>query len=405
MNALPPVDIPAEARRRLTALLHRPTEEAPRWIERLRELRRLESWPTFRWSLRLLANLDRPDREAERLIESVAEHRLVLTGRLERDPGLIVAALDYLSHRAGLLTDPVVMEAATLSELERSAAVDELTRALNRAAFDRGLARELRRSQRYALPFSLVLLDLDHFKAINDDYGHPYGDRVLARVAELLQGAVRECDRVFRFGGEEFVLLLPETERVGAMVVAQRARRKVKQTFDDEEFAGQRIGLTVSAGISTYPHDGNEAPVLLEAADRALYHAKEEGRDRVVAYHAERRRDVRFPFNMASRVTLRGPDDTDPLYADPLDLSRGGALVAVEDGRRLDGEVEVEFATEHCFGSVSDSSLSIRGQVVRVEPDASLDRVAIRFDEPLPLRVLSEHALFLDAGIPVGDSH
>lgn len=165
------------------------------------------------------------------------------------------------------------------AELRRLSHTDELTQTLNRRGFDAALKRELALSERYQRPFSVVAVDIDHFKRINDVYGHAAGDRVLSAVADLLRDAVRmDVDVIGRTGGEEFVLLLPATRKDGAIALAERVRdRLARQSF---EIGGEAISITASFGVAG-GEDGGDADQLLRAADAALYAAKRSGRNRV----------------------------------------------------------------------------------------------------------------------------
>lgn len=169
----------------------------------------------------------------------------------------------------------------TNEKLDKLARTDELTDLANRREVERRLEVEVERARRYGSPLSAVILDLDHFKAVNDRYGHQAGDRVLQRFARLLHDGVRSPDIVGRYGGEEFVIVLPESGREGATELVRRILEDVRGT--SIESGGETIEITSSAGVATLM-DAEESPSeLLRRADDALYRAKEEGRDRVVA--------------------------------------------------------------------------------------------------------------------------
>ena len=165
--------------------------------------------------------------------------------------------------------------------LEVLAHTDPLTAVLNRRALNERLASELERVKRYESTVSLLLIDIDHFKRVNDNYGHLVGDDVLTDVGALLQSAVRTVDVVARYGGEEFVIALPETGVVGATIFAER----VRELIEEHEFShagGKALHLTASVGVATYPSPGLETVEdLLGKADQGLYRAKAEGRNRV----------------------------------------------------------------------------------------------------------------------------
>ncbi len=187
----------------------------------------------------------------------------------------------------------ISIENAELHEVvARQAVTDDLTGISNHRHFSDWIEREAARLQRYEGELSLVLLDIDNFKAVNDTHGHLQGDRVLVAVADVLRSESREIDEVARFGGEEFVLALPGTPREGAMEVAERLRKRIDEIAVPAESEGVTIGVTVSLGVATGPADGSAGRDLIAAADRALYEAKRLGKNRVEATPGGDRRDA-----------------------------------------------------------------------------------------------------------------
>jgi diguanylate cyclase (GGDEF)-like protein len=167
--------------------------------------------------------------------------------------------------------------------LQKLAVHDELTGLENRRAFFARLDGELKRVGRYHHPLALMMLDIDHFKAVNDTYGHAAGDAVLRRLAEIMEKNIRPFDQVARYGGEEFVILVPETTIEGALAGAERLRMAVADTpFHIEQ--GKTIDVTVSIGVAACPRDADTGEGLIKAADDSLYQAKRGGRNRVRKY-------------------------------------------------------------------------------------------------------------------------
>lgn len=167
------------------------------------------------------------------------------------------------------------------ADLVRSAQYDGLTGLKQRGTFLGDFESEASRSRRGGPAFSLALFDLDHFKRLNDEHGHPVGDQVLKAFAAVLRASIRKHDTAGRYGGEEFALLMPSTGKDTAAKVAERVRRELETrgiTVD-----GKRVDVTVSAGVATYGQDGEDWDALLSAADSALYAAKGGGRNRIVA--------------------------------------------------------------------------------------------------------------------------
>lgn len=199
-------------------------------------------------------------------------------------------ALDYLVK--GEIT-PRVLERSlryalklgeTLEALRRMATRDQLTGLLNRREFERILPEEEERARRFSHPLALVMVDVDHFKVVNDTHGHPVGDVVLREVARRVAGEVRTVDRVVRFGGEELVLILVQTNRDEALATARRVGAAVEHA---PILVGSNVALnvTVSAGVAVLPDDAQSGPALLNAADKALYAAKARGRNCAVAFN------------------------------------------------------------------------------------------------------------------------
>jgi diguanylate cyclase (GGDEF)-like protein len=181
--------------------------------------------------------------------------------------------------------------------LERQVMTDPLTGLYNRRYLYERLGTELRRAQRYHRPLSLILVDLDHFKGVNDEYGHQQGDVVLARFGRLLVESLREPDVACRYGGEEFAVILPETDPDQAIAVAEKLRRRLKER-DVVDDLGENV-ITISQGIASFPSAdiGNENDIV-KKADDALYAAKNGGRDRV---------EVAEAVPGAAPIPTRGP--------------------------------------------------------------------------------------------------
>jgi two-component system, cell cycle response regulator len=164
-----------------------------------------------------------------------------------------------------------------------SAISDGLTGLYNHAYFKKFLGLELKRSLRQNYPTSLLMLDLDNFKSVNDRFGHPTGDRVLQDMAGIIKDGVREVDLAARYGGEEFAVVLPYADTEGAMIVAQRILEAVRAYRPEDDLAVRVEGVTVSIGLATCPGDNDQPDSLIKTADRLLYKAKSSGKNRIAA--------------------------------------------------------------------------------------------------------------------------
>jgi diguanylate cyclase (GGDEF)-like protein len=188
-------------------------------------------------------------------------------------------------------------------ELEKLSVEDGLTKLHNHRHFQEELRREFSRAQRYNDPLSLIMIDLDHFKDVNDKFGHPFGDKVLREAAVLIRDSVRDTDVCARYGGEEFTVILPKTMMTGALAVAERIHKEMNQKVYAEDAPPERAGeaaakvaaagriserVTASFGIASYPSkDITSAELLVRFADQALYRAKGEGRNAICVYQSQ----------------------------------------------------------------------------------------------------------------------
>lgn len=197
-----------------------------------------------------------------------------------QEPGAPFSAkeLDILmkvSTQLGLVIDRILLN----EETKAMATIDPLTGLNNRYVFNKEMTKEINRARRFGLPLSLLIADLDHFKKVNDTYGHLAGDETLRKVAALISGSARNTDIACRYGGEEFAVLLPMTDAAGALAIAERLRQNVEQL--KIEFDKRSIEITISIGVATY--QGESAARFFERADQAAYRSKIEGRNRVSA--------------------------------------------------------------------------------------------------------------------------
>jgi diguanylate cyclase (GGDEF)-like protein len=189
------------------------------------------------------------------------------------------------------------------------ATIDQLTGLRTRPFLFNALDRELARSQRTGRAFCVLMIDMDDLKGINDRHGHLFGDRALRLVGAVIRAGIRRIDTGARFGGDEFVVLLPETDPTGGWVLAEKVRRGVAEAGLDAN--GERIPTSVSVGLVTYPQDGETADALLEAADEAMYRSKRGGRDRTTRVPV-----MDVPAPGAGRASARGASDGSS--ADPV---------------------------------------------------------------------------------------
>ena len=197
----------------------------------------------------------------------VVEHGLKSGSRIERR---VVSMVERFAAHGAL----ALLNAQLLEHVQRLAALDGLTLVANRRTFETVLARELSRATRTGEELSLVMLDIDHFKQLNDQHGHQAGDEVLRQVARILDEHSRDFDTTARYGGEEFAVVLPNCSAADSLEIAERLRRAVAE-------AETAVPVTASLGVATFPTHARDEPALIGAADEALYESKRNGRNRV----------------------------------------------------------------------------------------------------------------------------
>jgi diguanylate cyclase (GGDEF)-like protein len=210
----------------------------------------------------------------EALATEIASHSTLNVGT-----AMAVVALIAMLHA----TLMALVVARLIQQLRWGARHDGLTGLLNRRAMQETIDQELNRSRRAGDTFAVVMLDIDHFKAINDVHGHPAGDHALKHIAALLQTAVRKVDRVGRFGGEEFIVLLPGVGLAQAAVTAETLRQRLAAQLVQREGEGEALALSASFGVAEWKGPTEDPSRLLMRADQALYRAKRAGRNQVQA--------------------------------------------------------------------------------------------------------------------------
>jgi diguanylate cyclase (GGDEF)-like protein len=227
--------------------------------------------------------------DARTLWEKITAHQERLAERGGPAIGIHTAAYDYFLTRTSLIPDPLLVDRGFYRRIKREALIDGLSGIFNRNYFERMLQQELYRAMRYQKAFSLLLLDIDDFKAINDTKGHLFGDTVIRRVAELLIKTGRGGDIVARYGGDEFVCFLPETPGSGACEFGIRLLASINKDAFFTEY-----GISVSGGVSEYPYDADTVTDLFRHADEVLYKAKASGKGRMFMNENNRRKYLRY---------------------------------------------------------------------------------------------------------------
>jgi diguanylate cyclase (GGDEF)-like protein len=228
---------------------------------------------------RATTQLDLRETQCVHVWEEMLLRRRELSEQLHRSVSLHTALMDVLSS-AGLIRVPVLVEYGEFKKLQVNAVTDPLTGLYNRRLFTESFEKELNRARRYGLPLSIVTLDLHRFKEVNDKYGHPRGDDVLRGAASTLQKALRTSDSAFRIGGDEFALLLPQTDAAQALALSRRVGTVFAETLQPLHLA---VSVTMDHGVATFPPDGDQSDLLIRVADERLYRLKHANHSRTAA--------------------------------------------------------------------------------------------------------------------------
>ncbi len=345
--------------------------------EALRSLEQALGVQAYAEILYCLTRQEFPPEAARDHWRAVLRHREQLALALGRDVGLRVALCDYFVNIAPRVKNPVIVEVHLLRRQEEMALRDDLTGLSNRRHFNLELARELERYRRFGEPFSLVLLDLDHFKIFNDTHGHQAGDEALKAVAQAMLETARAIDLCVRYGGEEFILILPQTGKEEALVAAERLREAVAEKRV-VCFGHDCGGVTVSAGVASFPEDAYSTAGLVRRADQALYRAKAT-RNTVFAFHDESRKHPRVPVRLEAELHLaQGGVST----CQTRDMSLGGLLCEADGALPLGTEVDIVLRR-----GGRESRHPLRARAVRVtrEPNGSFT-LALNFQPSGPAR-------------------
>jgi len=250
------------------------------------------------------------EEEAKSYWPGIIANMQEMTEALHRPCAPSLAVLDYFTRVCQYLHSPILVESKFFRQTEKLVMTDHLTKLFNRRYFDISLSKEMRRAVRYTKTLSVVMIDLDNFKKINDTYGHMFGDLVLENFAGVLQRITRQEDIACRYGGEEFVILLPEVNASGGLCLLRRIRETLREI---PLFAEKQI--TFSAGVACYPQhliEQNPQSIVL-AADHALYQAKQTGKDKAVEYNAEDEESKKQNYHIHrwsiqyEMLTMKGP--------------------------------------------------------------------------------------------------
>ncbi|MBT3365510.1 MAG: diguanylate cyclase [Nitrospina sp.] len=343
------------------------------FLETVQGLVETEGEETYPILLNVLTHLEFNTKDAKSNWDQIIKHQSLLETKLERPVKLITAMCDYFSEVSKNLQSPTMIELKVLEETRKVSRSDGLTGLFNRRFFDETLDGEISKAIRYDGSFSLIFFDLDNFKNLNDTWGHQAGDLTLKRVAEILILEKRTEDIACRYGGEELVLILPETQKINALVIAERIRQKVEELKLD--FDGKSFGVTLSGGVASYPTDAKDIKSLIHAADVALYQAKESGRNRIFLHALDKRHYIRIDFAgevHVSKVAL----GHEQIKVQGKNFSSSGLLFESPISIEIGAQVQVQITDQGI-----DKPIIVKALVARVEKFDTYYDIGIAFLE------------------------
>ncbi len=374
-------------------LLQRDSES----LERIADVTATESCPAWMHGMiiNLLTGLDISEEDSRGHCEKILEHKSALSDKLQRDIGFRVAALDYLFNRTRLLRNPRFVEIDFFEKILALSKEDTKLRCFNMNYFSGVVKNEIGRAARYDQELSIILLDLDDFKGINDRYGHLFGDRILETFVGVVKDNLRGEDVLARYGGDEFIILLPQTGRAGARRMAERIRHRLVETFNNRGQWHAKADVKFSAGISTFPRDAEDYENLVDCADKALYRSKFLGKNMIYDYMeceraagavaGDKRRTARFAVRNDSSVDLMSDASLVCVDGKILNISANGAFIECKcniKGSLLARPMNIIVKK---LGEKGFGGMNVRGNIVRVDNETHTLKfyLALKFDSVL----------------------
>ena len=334
-------------------------EDDDRLIKELNQIIKQEGKKAYPVIFHVLTNLELEDEDAKKFWAEIITHYKKLVSILSRKVSLRTVLCDYFCSIHRSLKNPKVVEIQLFEKTVKASRFDSLTGLYNRQAFDETLEREINRAKRHENELSILFLDLDDFKEVNDSFGHQTGDEVLKQVAKIVLNEKRSEDLAARYGGEEIVVIMPETYKVDSLVLGERIRQKVEEMRID--FKGHTVRLTISGGLASFPGNATDAESLLKCADNALYRAKGSGKNNISFFSRDKRRYMRIEIDHEVKVRELGFDNTLTQTGKGKNICFGGILFENKYALPIGTKIQLHIPHNH------NKPLFIIGTVVRVE--------------------------------------
>jgi len=330
------------------------------FIQKVEDLTQQIGPAVLQHTFNLFSDIDFPLIDCNNHWNKLLVHRLEMTRKLERPISITTVFCDYLQSTSSYLENPRIIESTNYDNILQKSHYDKLTGLYNRCYFDEAYSQQIALAKRYLKDFTVLFLDIDNFKSVNDTHGHKVGDIVLKSIADIITKEKRDSDIAARYGGEEFVLLLSHSDNISSYIFAERLRQKIAKL----EFSctDKELKVTVSGGIASFPFNSSNPEDLVEMADSAMYLAKGAGKNRIAHYKDEKRRYLRVKINKNIRSKELDFTNSPTCNGTSKDICVGGILFENDRSLPLGSLISVEIQ----LTSGQDPVILI-GYVVRVE--------------------------------------
>jgi diguanylate cyclase (GGDEF)-like protein len=310
--------------------------------------------------VQILTDYDLDAGEAKQNWFEILQHRQNISRVLGRKISLMTAISDYLGSYKDALKEHKIVEINSYERAIEDSTHDPLTGVFNKTYLHSTLVQHLSLAKRNSTDLSLLFFDIDDFKEINDRFGHNSGDHILKTVANIIRQKLRSSDILARFGGDEFVVLMPNTYKTNALVLSERLRETISQA--SIQINQTRLKVTISGGVAGFPVDAQQPQNLLDLADSALYRAKGAGKNSMTLFKQDKRRFLRIKFNRSIQIKQLGLNHTRILSGTIKDIGVGGILFENTEPFPIGTKIQVSIPIVE-----NSEPLLLIGTVVRIE--------------------------------------
>jgi len=329
------------------------------FIDRLGELSASKGNVVFQAVLNIFADIELPPEKAKKNWDNLLAHRAEMTQALGRPINLVSVMCDYFSTQNDVLCEPKLVEMAAYESTTLHSTHDNLTGLYNRQYFTNAVSQHFALAKRNQTDLSILFIDADDFKDVNDTYGHHAGDNVLCQISSIITEAIRQSDVAARYGGEEFIVLLPFTNSIEALILAERIRINIEKS--KLEVNGQNLKVTISGGIASFPVNAQSVDDLINLADSALYRAKGAGKNNISLFKEDNRRFLRIDLRKTIQVKELGFSQLDSFSGISKDICVGGILFENSQPLAIGTKIQISVPIG------DEGPVLLIGTVVRVE--------------------------------------